>query len=296
MIVLSFLVMTKRIVLCADDYGQDPAISQGIVTLIQYGRLTATSCMVNTDHWKAHAKLLVPLRNLADIGLHLNLTEGRVLSKQFAAAHGRTFPSLFSLLVKSFFRTLDQKAIEAEFEAQLDRFEEELGTLPDFVDGHHHVIQFPVVRNALMNVYDRRLRSHPSYMRLVKEPLKPWAIFTEFKKFVINAIGANAFHALLEARKIPHNSTFAGVYDFAKSEQYRTLFPQFLREVKDQGLIMCHPARFLSATQDALAKSRALEYQYLMSDHFLIDCKQGGVELTRFNAVSGAARLKAHTV
>jgi predicted glycoside hydrolase/deacetylase ChbG (UPF0249 family) len=43
----------KRIVLCADDFGQSAAISQGILQLVQAGRLSAVSCMTEADSWRS---------------------------------------------------------------------------------------------------------------------------------------------------------------------------------------------------------------------------------------------------
>jgi predicted glycoside hydrolase/deacetylase ChbG (UPF0249 family) len=63
----------KRIVLCADDYGQAPAISQGIIELLNQSRLSATSCMVNMPDWPVSAKELLPFINYVDLGLHFNL-------------------------------------------------------------------------------------------------------------------------------------------------------------------------------------------------------------------------------
>src|SRR6185312_11376957 len=106
--------MKKCIVLCADDYGQAPAISQGIINLIEKGRLSATSCMVNSDYWAEHAKWLLPYQQQIDIGLHFNLTEGRALSKEYQSRHGDHFQALGQVLRRAFTRSLSQAVIEAE--------------------------------------------------------------------------------------------------------------------------------------------------------------------------------------
>src|SRR5205085_3946565 len=113
--------MKKRIVLCADDYGQAPAISEGIINLLQNNRLSATSCMVNTIYWEDHAKWLAPFRQQKDIGLHFNLTEGKPLSREYKKIQGDTFQPLYKVMMLAFMRSLSQPAIEAELHAQLDR-------------------------------------------------------------------------------------------------------------------------------------------------------------------------------
>lgn len=274
--------MTKRIVLCADDYGQAPTVSRGIITLIQNGRLSATSCMVNTNLWQEHAKWLLPYQGQIDVGLHINLTEGEPLSKQFLNKYGsRLFP-LTTLMRRAFFRALDEKIIEAECEAQIHRFEQALGFLPRFIDGHHHVHHLPQVRSALLKVYEKHLRSQKTYVRLAQEKLNPTEFISDFKKVVIYASGTKALKALLVTHKIPHNQSFAGVYSFSKGPSYKEVFPLFLRKIDDGGLIMCHPGLSCPESEDSIAKIRYEEYRYFFSGQFLEDCIDHGVMIKRF--------------
>src|SRR5438876_1108370 len=182
--------MKKRIVLCADDYGQALAISQGIIHLIKEGRLSATSCMVNTSHWLDHAKWLIPYQHQIDIGLHFNLTSGNILSPGYVLKHGENFFSLPILLLKTFFRNLDQVAIEAECHAQIDRFFDAMGFLPHYIDGHQHVHQFPIIREAVIAVYEKRLRWQNAYVRLINEAITPQDLFFDTKKIIIQASGS----------------------------------------------------------------------------------------------------------
>lgn len=274
--------MKKRIVLCADDYGQAPAISQGIIALLKHERLSATSCMVNSACWLEHSQWLMPYATRIDIGLHFNLTEGKALAKQYIAKYGENFSGLGDLMQRSCLHKLDRKAIEAEFHAQLDQFIKALGRLPDFIDGHQHVHQFPVVRDALINVYEQRLRGHPIYIRWVNVKLNFRDMTTNIKKIIIKFLGTHQLKNLLDTHKIQYNQTFAGMYTFSQASQYATLFPRFLSEISDKGLIMCHPGLFSTDTADVIAKARYDEYQYFISNQFLLDCQQQGIILERF--------------
>lgn len=281
--------MTKHIVLCADDYGQAPAISQGIVVLINMGRLSAVSCLVTSPYWAEHSQWLLPFRPHVDVGLHINLTEGKPLSKPFIRAYGNQFPKLSTLMRRVFLGQVDQSTLEAEIEAQLNAFVDAMGSLPDFVDGHQHVHQFPVVRQALINVYERRLRDARVYVRLVNPPTKWSDWLFDTKKKIIMATGTQALERLLKKRHIPYNQSFSGIYEFDDPSGYRPLFKQFLQEVGEKGIIMCHPA-FLrrpetvkeeaALTSDPIAEARLLEYQYLTGDSFLEDC--WGVRISRW--------------
>lgn len=271
--------MTKRIVLCADDYGQAPAISEGILSLIVLARLSATSCMVNSPFWRIAGPKLLPHEKAIDIGLHFNLTEGKALSQTLKDAQGEALLPLSTIMRQAFLRRLNKAAIEAEWHAQLDEFEGVLGRLPDFIDGHQHVHQFPVVREALISVYLSRLQQAKPYVRFVNARLLPaW----DLKKILIYFSGAPALKDLLKAHHIPYNQTFSGIYAFKNAQEYGLNFPHFLKEVGDKGLIMCHPGLASKDPTDAISKARFEEYQYLAGTQFLADCQLAGVKITRF--------------
>ncbi len=269
--------MVKYITLCADDYGQNPEISQAIVDLIYKKVLTASSCMTSSVHWLEQAKSLIILKDQVDLGLHFNLTEGSplVMSTQFY--------SLEKLMIHSFLHRLDKIAIEAELNAQIDQFIAGIGQLPDFIDGHQHVHQLPVIRDILIKVYNARFRSSGIYIRsLLDFQFFSYVNATAyFKKCIIQASGCYAFKKLLMAHHIPHNTSFAGIYHFKNSIQYSQFFTQFLQQITDGGLIMCHPGKM--GKNDSIAKARYDEYQFFSSDLFLKLNKQSEVIMTRFN-------------
>lgn len=275
--------MKKRIVLCADDYGQAPHISNGIIELIQQNRLSATSCMVNAPSWSEASNQLIPFKNKIDIGLHFNLTEGEALSNAYVTAHGKALFPLKTLLRKAMLRRLNQAAIEAECHAQIDRFADSLGFLPHFIDGHQHVHQFPVIRDALIKVYEKRLRVQQVYVRWVSESIMSGGIIDRCKKLIIYATGTRALQQLLNQHHIPYNHSFSGIYSFSQAAHYASLFPQFLKEINDGGLIMCHPGlKSVQMTTDAIAEARSWELKYFISQQFLKDCQRHEIEIGRF--------------
>lgn len=271
--------MKKRIVLCADDYGQAPAISQGIINLLRLRRLSAVSCMTTTVHWGEHAQWLRPFYGSLDIGLHVNLTEGKALSGKYINTHGEVFRSLPRLLCDAFLRRLDKQAVLAECIAQIDKFAEITGFLPQFLDGHQHVHQFPVIREAIIEAYQQRLKNQNAYVRLVKEPFKFGDIYQAHKKIIIRLSGARALQDLLEKNNIDYNQSFAGIYDFRRARFYPRLFTEFLRSIQDKGLIMCHPGLYDGHGGDPIASARYAEYQYFSGSRFQEDCRQLGIEI-----------------
>ena len=80
----------KSVILCADDYALNESVSRGIVTLVEAGRLSATSVMTLSPRWAADAAELAPWRGRIDVGLHLDWTSEFAL----AAGHGAPLGAL----------------------------------------------------------------------------------------------------------------------------------------------------------------------------------------------------------
>lgn len=267
--------MTKRILVCADDYGQTLAISQAILSLITKKRLTAVSCMVTGNDWQQHADLLRPLIGEVDIGLHFNLTHLEPMSPLYRACYGDTFGTLSKVLLKSHLRLLKKRIIKAEFNAQWQRFCESLGITPHFIDGHQHVHQFPIIRNAVIDALMEKSLPLP-FVRLVNP--KGWG---DIKHIIIKLSGTNALRNLLNHHNIKFNQSFTGIYSFTEAALYRQYMQRFLHDIEDQGLLMCHPGLHDPNEEQPLSFSRPLEYAYLKSDAFLDDLLEANVSLTR---------------
>jgi predicted glycoside hydrolase/deacetylase ChbG (UPF0249 family) len=142
----------KKIVLCADDFSLNEYVSLGIIDLIKHKRLSAVSCLVNSSNWTSHAGWLIPFVNHIDIGLHFNLTEGKSISSH-TYWHQGTFPPLKKLLIDGYLRRIPRDAVYHELQAQIDTFRHMMKRDPDFIDGHQHIHQFPLVRDILLKQY-----------------------------------------------------------------------------------------------------------------------------------------------
>ncbi len=262
----------KHIILCADDYGQTHAISQAIIDLLKNRRLTAASCMVTGLDWPLYANWLLPYKNKVDIGLHFNLTEGQ------------RFMPLTHVLLKSHLRLLNKNAIREELNAQLDQFISSMSMLPDFIDGHQHIHQFPVIRDVLFEVYEKRLRQHDCYIRCTHDPYILWNMKTPayIKKLVLQFSGAITFKKRLTIEHIPHNSSFSGVYSFDHIKPYEVYFGLFLNNIRSGGLIMCHPGLEDAYSEDKIRYSRSKEYAFIKSEHMMKLLEHAQIKLVRF--------------
>lgn len=261
----------KKIILCADDFGLNSGVSQGIFKLASMQRISAVSCMVNMPAFQAHANALSALKNQVKIGLHFNLTEGNFLSAPDKACF-----SLNETLIKSHLFSLNSLFITQEFCAQLEQFVDVMGYLPDFIDGHQHVHQFPCIRRVILDVYQQRFKQTDIAIRSTWPALN--VSDYRFKAKILALTGGKALRKQLSQLSIPHNTYFAGIYDFSADTNYRALFRKWLNSVTDQTLIMCHPGEY-SNDKDIIASARSIELEYFLSEAFLADCREYDIQL-----------------
>jgi predicted glycoside hydrolase/deacetylase ChbG (UPF0249 family) len=263
----------RRIAICADDFGAFPGADEGILGLVDAGRLGGVSCQVVGATFARAAPALRERAGGVDAGLHLDLAPGR--------------GGLAALLARSHARLLDRRAVAARIALQLDAFERALGRAPVFVDGHQHVHQLPVVRDALLEALAARYgRPGPLVRNTV--PLRRRGT----KPFAIAALGGYGLRRALRARGVPHNADFAGVYGLDAGAGYPALFRGWLASATDRTLLLCHPGAAADDPGDPIGPARAAELAYLASPGFEEDCRAAGVERVRVGALAGVGRRR----
>jgi predicted glycoside hydrolase/deacetylase ChbG (UPF0249 family) len=183
---------TRRIVLHADDLGLSPAVSQGILQGFECGLLTSTSLLSNApdaaralDAWRdlesrraegslesrARRERLHDPDQPFDLGVHLNLTQGRPLTGSDYPAElldpRGCFLGIFGL-----FRRLRRcstatvAAIEKELACQL-QFMIDHGHRPAHLNGHQYIEMLPPVSGIVQLFLER---FHIPVVRVAWEP------------------------------------------------------------------------------------------------------------------------------
>jgi chitin disaccharide deacetylase len=256
----------KRVVFCADDFGQGDAIDAGILRLVGRGRLTAVSCLAEGPAFERDAPALLRQGASVDVGLHVNFTDA------FGAAPA---VGLAALIARCYAGALDVGAAERRLEAQLERFERAVGRPPDFVDGHRHVHQLPGIRDLLLGLLARRYGGSLPFVRNTV-PRSARGI----KALAIACLGGRALRRTLVARRISHNRDFAGVYGLNPHAGYGRLMRGWLGHIGSGGLVLCHPG-FAGDGDDPIAAARIEELRYLDSPAFEADCAAAGVVAAR---------------
>lgn len=259
----------RQMAIAVDDVGLHPGIGGAVLALARLGRVQAAGCLVGGAHWRGVAPALRALhRGQTEIGLHLDFTEAPQRMQP-----ARALPLLWCA---SYARTLSRMAVADEIDAQLDAFEDAIGRPPDFVDGHQHVHQLPVIRDVLLDRLRRRGATCRPWLRSTRRPsgasdknrLDLTGIAQNFKPWLIERLGATALAEMARTAGLPQNHALLGCYDFRGSrERYARLLKGWLQAAGDRDLLMTHPCEAASEG-DPLGLARQTEFHLLTSEPF----------------------------
>lgn len=239
-------------------------------TLYQAGRVSSWSCLVDGPALPALATWLAqhPHDNL-ELGLHLNLSE--------ALPGAGWHRPLQSLLVAAYRGALNhpanRRALAHEIARQFDRFEAVLGRPADFIDGHQHVHQLPVVRSLLVEEMLHRTPGHvhrPWLRRctrpagLDRHPRLGWQ--EKFKPWLIEQLGCVPLGDMAAAAGFAQNRQLLGVRRFgADGPTYLRQLDAWLSMASADDVLMVHPACTLAGLKDPLVAARQVEFDSLAS-------------------------------
>jgi chitin disaccharide deacetylase len=263
---------SRRIWLCADDYGLSLSVNTAIRDLVTRGRLNATSVMVAAPSFSpleamALSALNVTARRVA-IGLHVTLTAPfRPMSSLFKRSGQASFLPLSKTFLHGILRRFEHEALTAEISAQMQAFRDNFGRTPDFVDGHHHVHLFPQIGAAVLEVV--KATAPTAWVRQCGRTTPLRTRLADRKGSFLDLMSWQ-FRRRAQACGLSTNPAFAGTYDFADNTDFAAVFPRFLEGLPDGALVMCHPG-FVDAELrrlDPLTTLREQEYAYFAGDTF----------------------------
>lgn len=239
-----------EILVSADDYAIAPGVSAAIRDLAARGRIGGTSCMTTTPYWPDEGKALRALDSGIQVGVHLAFT-------------GAGRPSLGAFWRDCVFGRVARTDLIADIDRQLDAFERVYGAPPDFIDGHQHTHQFPVARDALFDVWARRLAGRPAWLRVSATPRD------SLKGAALAALGS-AMRARAARHGIRTNDRLTGAYDFSNAVPYGERFARFVAQARGFTVVMCHPGIVDDALRaaDELTDAREREYAFFAGDAY----------------------------
>lgn len=267
----------RNLVVCADDFGIEPGVDDAIVELALAGRLSATGCLVTSERFPIAASRLQGLP--VDVGLHLNFTE-------YLGVPGFYAP-LGRLIALTYTRRISRAEVRQQIAAQLDLFELHVKRAPDFVDGHLHIHQFPVIREELIDALSRRYAGSLPWLRDTRptQMSGELPLMQRVKAHVIGALGARTLVLLAKRSGARMNDGFMGAYDFSRSHPpYLKMLSGWLETARANSVLMTHPACYASENL-AFGSDRIEEYRVLGSDAFAALLDQHKLKITRLSTV-----------
>lgn len=281
------MIWDGRIHLCADDFGLNAAVDEGILDLVRLGRLTAVSCMAAGEAVARDIPRLLAAASAAprpvQIGLHLTLTEYTALGPISGLAPECRLPGLGAVMVRAYARRLEVPAIRAEIDRQMVCLSALMGRVPDFVDGHQHVHLLPGIRDAVAASW-RDWIERPGWVRYCGAPERDLARLPQarFKSRVLSLMSRAAAPWHGEAG-MTMNPRFFGVTDFSPEVPFGPRMRRWLSLAasgESGALIMCHPGRVSTPAAgdppDPIHRHRPQELAYLASDAFMSDLVETG--------------------
>ncbi len=270
-------------VLCADDFAMTDGVSRAVLELLAAQRLSATGAMTNRPGWSGWARELAPHGVHADLGVHLNLTCGGPLGAMPGLCPDGAFPTLGTVIRAGLVSARLRTEMSGEIARQLDAFEQAMGQVPDFVDGHQHVHAMPGVRGLVLGELVRRYGAQRPYLRDPSDTLvaiRARGVAVR-KALVISGLAAG-FGKAARALGFATNDGFAGVSPFDPARDFAADMARFLVRPGARHLVMCHPG-FVDDTLRALdpvVGTRPLEHAALMGG-----CIPKEAQMVRFSAI-----------
>ncbi len=268
-------------IICADDYGLSNAVDDAVIELIQKDRITATSCIVSNYNAKYSTLKLQKYMEKIDIGMHLLLTDGKPLSHQKSDGglvdHHGNLNNFWKLTAKTYSHRIQFESVYKEIRAQVEYFNDLFGRMPYFIDGHKHVQQLPVIRNALMKLI-KDINFSP-YLRIAALPkkLKMDIHFSKtltFYNMIINYPGAEA-RKLFSGNGFRCNRYLLGYYNNNSKMTFSEIFKRYTEITPtDRDIFFCHPGHEEPHRVDCL--------RFLLSDKFKEICSERGIIINRF--------------
>ena len=264
--------MDAQLIINADDYAISPGVSEAIRKLIEAGRITATSCMTGAEEWPEEGrrlKALVP--GTFSAGLHVTLTDQVACVRTPTLAPDGVLPPLKRLWWGVRAGQIMHKDIEAEVRAQVARFIDVYGGPPGHVDGHHHVQQFPLVRDVILDLWSDETVPYSSWLRISADtPVRIFKRGTAPLKALLIAAAGRGLKKAARRRGISVNDGFAGIYNLQPGADFATVCRCAFAYPAPKTVFMCHPGHADSALakKDSVTYQRDAEFDFLLGDQF----------------------------
>jgi chitin disaccharide deacetylase len=277
----------RRLIINADDFGLSAAVNRGILEAHAAGTVTSTSLLANAPGFEDAVRSARDAPGLG-IGLHLNLTEGQVVSppetvSSLCAARTGRLRGLAGLVTRVLSGRVRAEHVAAECTAQIERLRQR-GVPITHLDGHHHAHVLPGVWGPALGA------ARAAGITAVRVPLEPLGSLTWRPAAALGEAGIVVSYRLASRKTPPlrHPDHFRG---FALTGR-RDFLPRLvdILDALEPGVteLMVHPGYWDARVGDwggPLTQERERELAALTSDAVRSRLRGAGVQLIHFGAL-----------
>jgi predicted glycoside hydrolase/deacetylase ChbG (UPF0249 family) len=263
--------MKKQLIINADDFGMNAFCDEAILELAKDNCITSTTILSNlcsTSSLKALGETNI------STGLHINLIEGRPVSKpgsikSLIDSHGN-FKSAFHLFTGFITGMVWPEHIETEIQAQYKLLTDR-GLQVSHADSHQHVHQYPYLGNCILKIL-KKLNIQKIRNCRVND-------YWNGRMFTVRA-----FHAFVKNENATFTTPEILISTFSvQREASIAIFSQALRQAFDgsgTAEFMTHPATRNEANSYLNKKS---EYDFWKEGHWKEWVDMHKIELISYN-------------
>lgn len=277
-------MMSKRLVVNADDLGLAESVNRGIADTIELGVVTSASLMVNLPACEDAMRRLRYLRAIGrtfSIGLHFNIVTGRPLTRCTSLFDPRTgrFLPLSSLVWRAMARRLNQRDVQMELDAQLARARFLLAKINmrvTHIDSHRHTHCLPGIFELVLRAAKANDIPH------VRHPYEQRPMLRKPRAMMASGL----LRTMMLGQRPLDDVSFAGIGAMASNTFHRDIADVIAALPPGTTELMVHPGYDSDelAAVDSYRQPREREVYALTSPRLREKIDALGVELTHFGA------------
>lgn len=267
--------MPKKLILNADDYGWDKNATEGILQLVEAGKIQNVTILAN--HCSSEdLKAIHQYSSKISCGLHVCLNEGAPLYRSIFSSlqdESGNFHTSSQLFRKAVFGKIKYTDVYAEIKAQHDYLKDH-GLELTHADSHQHIHQYPflsgMITHALSEVGIQKVRN-----------CMPYTIYDR-RRVILQGF---SFFTQKNLKSFKHPDIL--VTDFTDLEiSFEKRVPEILKSIIQSSYQtiewMCHPG--LSDRKGSYLK-RQQEYDFLKSCEWDVLLKELPIELSQYKYI-----------
>lgn len=187
----------------SDDFGYKYYTDKKVIHLVKRGKIQSLSVISNmVDKKNLSALAIIAKEKHLNIGLHLNLIEGKSMDKKeyiptLVNKRGEFYP-LALFMVKLFLGLIDRKHIEREITKQIE-FIKNAGVKVKFINSHQHIHALSPVAEIVAEIAQKqKIKVVSSYKKI-----RTYTLVARIKHLILKIAAMSSYLIIHHQRGLP---------------------------------------------------------------------------------------------